>query len=267
MDACSLRYLLLTAWRLALSSSGQSILLMRVKAILSYDGSFFQGFQKQTTTKNTIMTSLESALRSLHIDSDIVGSGRTDTGVHATGQVIHFDLPDFWNDLKKLRWELNRKLQHIRIKHITPVDETFHARFSAKRRIYRYLFKQTVPSLFEEKHIAHYPAFDPQRLQKVLKAFEGEHDFRYFYKTGSDIHTTEKTIYKAHYRELGNYHTLYFEANGFLRAQVRMMIDAAMRCASGQITLEMVKEQIDGVRRHTTSLAPASGLYLARILY
>ena len=240
---------------------------MRVKAVLSYDGSFFQGFQRQTTTKNTIMASLESALRSLHIKSDIVGSGRTDTGVHATGQVIHFDLPDYWNDLKKLRWELNRKLRHIRVKHITAVDEAFHARFSAKRRIYRYIFKQTTPSLFEENHIAHYPAFDPRHLQKILKTFEGEHDFCYFYKTGSDTHTTKKMIYRAQYRQFANYHALYFEANGFLRAQVRMMVDAAMRCASGQITPEMLQEQINGTQRHTTSLAPAAGLYLAHILY
>ena len=201
---------------------------MRVKAVLSYDGSFFQGFQKQTTTKKTITTSLESALQSLHIDSDIVGSGRTDAGVHATGQVIHFGLPDFWTDRKKLRWELNRKLEHIRIKHITQVDETFHARFSAKKRIYRYLFKKEKPSIFEENYIAHYPVFDPQRLQKALKAFEGKHDFHYFYKTGSDIYTTEKMIYRAYYKQFGNYHALYFEANGFLRAQVRMMVEAAM---------------------------------------
>ncbi len=240
---------------------------MRVKVLLSYDGSFFQGFQKQTTTKNTITTSLESALHSLHINSNIVGSGRTDTGVHATGQVIHFDLPDFWNDLKKLQWELNRKLRHIRIKHISIADNDFHARFDAKRRIYRYIFKQKQPSLFEENHIAHYPLFNPVRLAQALQIFEGEHDFRYFYKTGSDTHTTTRKIYRARHKQFGDYHILYFEANGFLRAQVRMMIGAAMRCASGQITLEMLKEQIDGTDRHTTSIAPASGLYLARILY
>ena len=129
---------------------------MRVKAILSYDGSFFQGFQKQKRTPNTITTVLESALRSLNIQGDIIGSGRTDAGVHATGQVIHFDLPDFWTDLSKLRQELNRKLQHVRIKHITPVDEDFHARFSAKKRLYRYLFKQKELSIFEEKYFIFY---------------------------------------------------------------------------------------------------------------
>ena len=240
---------------------------MRVKAVISYDGSFFRGFQRQTKTDNTITTSLESALRSLHINSDITGSGRTDAGVHATGQVIHFDLPDYWDNNKKLQWELNRKLKHIRIKHITSVEESFHARFSAKRRIYRYIFKRSTPSIFEENYIANYPAFDPALLQEALQAFEGEHDFRYFYKTGSDIHTTERTIYRARHITLGSYSAIYFEANGFLRAQVRMMVDAVMLCATGQITLEMLKEQIDGVNRSSRSLAPASGLYLARIIY
>ncbi|MEA3491911.1 MAG: tRNA pseudouridine(38-40) synthase TruA [Campylobacterota bacterium] len=240
---------------------------MRVKAVIAYDGSFFRGFQKQTKTQNTITTAIESALKSLHIHSDTVGSGRTDTGVHATGQVIHFDLPDFWVDLERLQRELNRKLKHIRIKHITQTSDTFHARFSAKRRIYRYIFKRQRPSIFEENHIAHYPAFDTRRVQQALQAFEGEHDFRYFYKTGSHAHTTIREIYKTNYKQFGDYHILYFEANGFLRAQVRMMIDAAMKCANGDITLKMLKEQIDTTHHHTTSLAPPSGLYLARIIY
>jgi tRNA pseudouridine38-40 synthase len=240
---------------------------MRVKAVIAYDGSFFRGFQKQTKTKNTITTSLETALKSLHIDSSITGSGRTDAGVHATGQVIHFDLPKYWHDIPKLRYELNRKLKHIRIKHITAVDEIFHARFSAKKRVYRYVFKRSAPSVFEENYVAHYPEFDSSRLEKALQHFKGKHDFRYFYKTGSDIHTTLREIYQAQYRQIGNYHLIYFEANGFLRAQVRMMVEAAMQCASYQLTLEILREQIDGKYRHTSSLAPASGLYLARIIY
>ena len=240
---------------------------MRVKAVIAYDGSFFRGFQRQTRTRQTITTSLESALHSLHIESEITGSGRTDTGVHATGQVIHFDLPDYWKDIGKLRYELNRKLKHIRIKHITPVSETFHARFSAKKRIYRYLFKRSAPSVFEENYIAHYPEFDASQLEKALLYFEGKHNFRYFYKTGSDIHSTVRQIYRARYRQIGNYHLIYFEADGFLRAQVRMMVGAAMECASGRLKPEMLREQIDGKDRHITSLAPASGLYLARIIY
>lgn len=240
---------------------------MRVKAILSYDGGFFHGFQRQTKTKKTVEESLKTALRLLHIDDDIVGSGRTDAGVHATGQVIHFDLPDFWTDREKLRQALNRQLHHIRIKQITTVDHDFHARFWAKRRVYRYLLKQNLPTLFEENHIAHYPIFNPFCLQQALQLFEGEHNFCYFHKSGSESHTTIRTIYKTRHKQFGAYHALYFEANGFLRAQVRMMVDAVMRCACGEITLAMLKEQIDGTHRHTTSLAPACGLYLARVLY
>ncbi|MEA3417992.1 MAG: tRNA pseudouridine(38-40) synthase TruA [Campylobacterota bacterium] len=240
---------------------------MRAKAILSYDGNFFQGFQKQTKTRETVTTSIETALHQLHIDSDIVGSGRTDTGVHATGQVIHFDLPDYWGDRGKLHRELNRKLRHIRIKHITIADQVFHARFSAKRRIYRYLFKRKTPSLFEENYVAYYPSFDPELLQKALRLFEGEHDFKYFHKTGSDTHTTIREIYRAFYREFGDYHVIYFEANGFLRAQVRMMIEATMLCAKKGMTLKELGEQLNLLHRHTTAIAPSSGLYLARIIY
>ena len=102
---------------------------MRIKAVIAYDGSRFQGFQRQKSTKDTITTAIETALRSLNITSDITGSGRTDAGVHASGQVIHFDLPDFWHDLGKLKDHLNIKLQSIEFKHIALSEDNFHARF------------------------------------------------------------------------------------------------------------------------------------------
>ena len=92
---------------------------MRVKAVISYDGSQYQGFQKQRSTNMTITAAIQEALSSLQIHSPIVGSGRTDAGVHATGQVIHFELPEFWNDLEKLKLNLNRKLTDIFFKHIS----------------------------------------------------------------------------------------------------------------------------------------------------
>ena len=240
---------------------------MRLKATLSYDGNSFLGFQKQISTPNTITTAIEKALSSLNIDSPIVGSGRTDAGVHATGQVIHFDIPNYWHDKDRLQVELNRKLKKIYIKHISIVDDDFHARFWAKRRVYRYIFKQSRPSIFEEDYISYYSSFDIDILQKGLKLFEGEHDFKYFHKTGSPMHSTIRRVYRAYYKRYGDYHIIYFEANGFLRAQVRMMIDATMSCADGSMSLESLQEQINGICHHTTSLAPASGLYLARVVY
>ena len=240
---------------------------MRVKASIAYDGSYFKGFQKQNSTPQTITTQLEIALRSMGIVSTIRGSGRTDARVHATGQIIDFELPSFWQDLTKLKVALNRKLEHIMVKHISKVDHEFHARFSAKRRVYRYVFKTTEPSVFEKNYISYYSIFTTDKLQDALKLFEGEHDFTNFIKTGSVTHTNIRTVYKAFYRPYKNYHIIYFEANGFLRSQVRMMVDFAMQVAQNRQTSEALKEQLTLKRRHSTTLAPPEGLYLARIIY
>jgi tRNA pseudouridine38-40 synthase len=240
---------------------------MRIKAVISYDGNRYQGFQKQTRTRATITGAIEEALVSLQIDASIVGSGRTDAGVHATGQVIHFDLPDFWKDLEKLRHALNRKLKDIFFKHITPVSSDFHARFSAKKRVYRYVFKTLRPSVFEQNYISYYQAFDPVFLTQALKVFEGKHDFNFFHKTGTVTHTTVREIYHTDYKEKNGYHFIYFHANGFLRSQVRMMVDAAMLCAQNKMSIRQLQEQLNCKKKHTSRLAPAQGLYLARILY
>ena len=240
---------------------------MRVKAVITYDGSAFLGFQKQKSTKNTVQYAIEDALHSLQIDAGIIASGRTDAGVHATGQVIHFDLPPFWTDLSKLQLTLNRKLKAIQFKHITEVSHDFHARFSARKRLYRYVFKTDKVSVFEQKYISQYQDFDKKALEKALTLFEGEHDFNYFHKTGTVTHTTVREIVRTAYRQQGTYHIIYIEANGFLRSQVRMIVNAAIRCATGELTLQQLEEQLDCRKKHTTNLAPAEGLYLARITY
>ncbi len=239
----------------------------RVKAVISYDGSDYLGFQKQKSTIKTVTHAIEEALNSLHIKSSIVASGRTDAGVHATGQVIHFNLPPFWSDLDKLKINLNRKLKDIEFKHISKVKDDFHARFSAKKRLYRYVFKTSKPSVFEQKYISYYPKFDPEILEKALSYFEGKHDFNYFRKTGSITHTTVREIYKTEHKEHKGYHFIYFQANGFLRSQVRMMVESAMLCAKGEMTLEQLSMQVKCQEKHTSRLAPPEGLYLARVQY
>jgi tRNA pseudouridine38-40 synthase len=240
---------------------------MRVKAIIIYDGGKFQGFQKQKSTKNTISSAIEIALRSLGIDDSIRGSGRTDAGVHATGQVIDFLIPNFWTDLKKLKYELNRKLEHISVKNISVVNDDFHSRFSAKKRLYRYVFKSSTPSIFEKPYVSYYPPFDEHHLKKALKSFEGEHDFSNFIKTGSITHTNIRQIYKAYYKPYKNYHIIYFEANGFLRSQVRMMVEGALAVAKNEWSIESLKKQLNLKEKTMTKLAPPEGLYLAKIIY
>ena len=240
---------------------------MRVKAVISYDGSSYQGFQRQNSTPHTISGEIEKTLCSIHIYSAITGSGRTDAGVHASGQVIHFDLPPFWHDLKKLKAILNRKLTRIYFKHICRVEDDFHARFGAKKRVYRYLLKTSTPSIFEQNYISYYEPFHPQRLKEALLSFEGMHDFNFFRKTGSITHTTIREIYRAYYITRRGYISIYFEANGFLRSQVRMMVDMALAYAQYKVTLVQLQEQLSTMQKHHTKLAPSQGLYLARVLY
>ena len=240
---------------------------MRVKAVIAYDGSAFEGFQRQTRTSRTVTTALENTLKNLGIKSPVIGSGRTDAGVHATGQVIHFDLPDYWRDLPKLRTHLSGHLDAITIKHITPVPDTFHARFDARRRVYRYVLKETPPSVFERRYVAYIPDLDVQKLEEALTLFEGTHDFGSFKKSGSETKDDIRTVYKTRLRKIGKYYAIYLEANGFLRAQVRMMLSAAFGVSYGELALEQLQEQIEMRHKYTTRLAPPEGLYLARIVY
>jgi len=240
---------------------------MRIKAVIAYDGSKFYGFQKQTSTTQTVAYQIEKLLKALHIDTQIIASGRTDRGVHASNQIIHFDIPSYWQDIDKLKNILNHKLNSILFKHMCIVENSFHARFDAKSRVYRYVFSHNL-NVFEQNYISFYPEkFDKNRLDKALYMFIGKHDFRYFHKTGSNPHSTIREIYKSYCIKRGKYHYIYLHANGFLRSQVRMIVDASLKVAQGKMTLNELEEQINNKHQHTNMLAPAQGLYLARILY
>ncbi|ADV46141.1 tRNA pseudouridine(38-40) synthase TruA [Nitratifractor salsuginis] len=242
--------------------------MQRIKAVIAYDGSAFEGFQRQKRTPRTVQGALERALASLGIGTPIVGSGRTDAGVHATGQVIHFDLPPHWakQPLDELQIHLNRRLDAIRFKHLTPVPADFHARYDAKERIYRYIFRRE-PSIFERKYVAGLAIADEAKLSEALKTFQGRHDFSHFLKTGSETAHNIRTITRAYFLRRGKYGYIYFHADGFLRAQVRMMVHAAAAVANGELSLEQLKEQLELGKRYTTRLAPPEGLYLARVIY
>ncbi len=110
---------------------------------MSYNGSAFMGSQQQPDTTNTVIGTLIIALKRLQIHTLPKGSGRTDRGVHATHQVMHLDLPLYWNDLRRLNDMLNMQLPHtIRILRIEFVNNDFHARYSAKKRVYRYILQR-----------------------------------------------------------------------------------------------------------------------------
>ena len=241
---------------------------MRAKITLSYNGSRFHGSQTQTETGNTVMGIFQQALGRLGIDAPAVASGRTDAGVHAFRQVVHVDLPPHWSSPEKLTRVLQQQLPvFIRIRRMDWVGNDFHARFSAKRRVYRYIMSDAPVNPFEADLVTFTPPLDLQRINDAMRLFEGEHDFEYFKKTGSDVKHYVRTVYRAFaYRHRG-YTVLYFEANGYLRSQIRMMADAVLKINGGSMNLAQLKEQVERKVRHSTDLAPASGLYLSKVIY
>lgn len=230
---------------------------------LSYNGTNFLGSQTQKSSTNTIFGNIELVLSKLGINSKVVASGRTDKGVHATGQVCHFDLPEFWNDLVKLKKVLNEMLpSSIQVKNIKKVDKDFHARYSAKRRVYRYIIKDRDANPFEDSFVTFLKSVDFISIEKNIKLFIGEHNFSNFFKTGSDTKNPIRVIYKAFAYKHKNYTILNFEADGFLRGQIRLMVGALLKLSSDEL-----QEQLECKKHHNTKPAPANGLYLSRIKY
>ena len=236
---------------------------MRVAVTLAYNGTHYLGSQIQKELKNTIFGVFEAALFDLGIKQRVVASGRTDKGVHATGQVCHFDLPPYWSDTKKLHRVLNFMLpSSIRVLKVKAVSDAFHARYSTKKRVYRYILKEGMPSPFEADFVTSAPErIDLEKLNAKMRIFLGEHDFKHFKKNGSDEKTTVRFIYKAFAYKHKGYIILNFEANGFLRSQIRMMVGSLLKLDEKQL-LEKLTDT-----NHKVDSAPPNGLYLAKIKY
>jgi len=236
---------------------------MRVAITLAYDGTSYLGSQIQKETHNTIFGQFQKVLSSLGIEGKAVASGRTDKGVHASGQVCHIDLPPFWSDTFKLKRVLNEMLPpSIKVLSIQEVESDFHARYSAKKRIYRYIIKESKSNPFESNFISFIESVDFEAIEKNIKLFIGEHDFVNFMKTGSDVKGTKRVIYNAYaYRYKGAI-ILHFEGNGYLRSQIRMMVAALLALDKTQII-----EKLECTFNHKVKPAPSNGLYLAKIKY
>ncbi|HZF69877.1 tRNA pseudouridine(38-40) synthase TruA [Sulfuricurvum sp.] len=240
----------------------------RAKITMSYNGSAFLGSQQQTTTHETVIGTLLIALQRLKIHTAPKGSGRTDRGVHATHQVMHIDLPHFWTDLPRLKDMLNLQLPaSLRILRIEFVDSEFHARYSAKRRVYRYVIKEGISNPFEDNFITFVPNLNREAIIDAIKCFEGVHSFEFFKKSGNDLEHFTRIIYRAYAYSHKGYFVLVFEGNGFLRSQIRLMVGFLLRISAGKATKEQLIEQLNCVKRYSTDIAPHNGLYLTHIKY
>lgn len=238
--------------------------MKRFMAVVAYDGTNFFGFQTQPGVR-TVQGTIENALeRIFKTKSIVLVSGRTDTGVHALGQVVVFDSPIDIDEIS-MKNALNANLpDDVYIRKVIEVDKNFHPRFEAKRRIYHYfIYNASEPNLFIRNYAWWFPyELNVQKMRAAARYLEGEHDFKSFVKVEGN-ESTVRTIYRI--RILRLRHRLILirvEGRSFARRMVRNIVGALVKVGSGQWEPEKIKEVLEAKDRSLApATAPAHGLY------
>ena len=246
---------------------------MRYALVIEYDGTNYHGFQRQDGLPS-VQQALEDAL-SLKLQQGItvIASGRTDAGVHASGQVVHFDC-NVDIDCSDFGWRMNPLLPtDIAIKKCVKVDENFHARFGAKKKTYVYkvyLSKIHAPLKRRYAHICVYD-LNVENMKKACACLAGEHDFRSFALAESVRgKSTVRTIYDIHIEESegGRLLSLYVTGDGFLHNMVRAIAGTLIDIGRGRFSPEDMQDILDSKdRRRAGKTVEGCGLFLVSVEY
>ena len=245
--------------------------MRNIKMVIEYDGSNFKGFQKLKDNQNTIQGKLEAVLSQMTgEDIEIIGSGRTDMGVHAYGQVVNFKTNCDYS-LSKIQKYLYEYLpQSIGIKDIEEVDDRFHSRYNAKRKVYLYkIDNNKYPSPFNRKYTCHVAKkLDIDSMREASKVFIGKHDFTSFCSSRSKKKSHIREIYSIAINENDGIIEIYVEGNGFLYNMVRIIVGTLIDAGHHKITAQEVKNILElKDRSKSPETAPANGLFLYRVKY
>jgi len=241
---------------------------MRYFIKLQYDGSDHHGWQSQPTGIPTIQGDIEKAFsKILRQKVEVVGCGRTDTGVHAKDYYLHVDLEQLdW----KLMGRVNRLLSdNIALLNFQKVDDEAHTRFDATSRSYEYhIHFRKNPFLNGKSYLFPYHRFDKKKMQESVEMLKEYTHFDTFCKSNTDVIEKVCTITRSEwvFNEEGAIY--YVSANRFLRGMIRLIVGMSMQVARGQMELDYVKQQLSKQERLEKALsAPAHGLYLCNIKY
>lgn len=243
----------------------------RLKVTISYDGTAFSGFQIQPNGR-TVQGEIERCLSKMHKGQSVrvTPSGRTDAGVHAVGQVIHFDSP---LTIPETNWTkaLNALLpDDVRAVKAEIVPANFHARYDVKRKEYRYrlLYRET-PDLFRRHYTWHVPeALDLDAMRRGAAYLVGTHDFSSFCAAGSNVKNKVRTIYELEILRDADEVVVRIVGNGFLYNMVRIIVGNLLEVGKGHVPPEEIRAILEARdRRRAFETAPAHGLYLWRVDY
>jgi tRNA pseudouridine38-40 synthase len=243
---------------------------MRIALGIEYDGHEFYGWQFQDGLV-TIQDSLEKALSKICAEKiSIICAGRTDAGVHATGQVVHFQT----NAIREGRaWTFGTNTHlppAISVRWEQTVDDSFHARFSATARSYRYIiYNHPIRTAILASRVTwfHYP-LDATLMHEAAASLLGKHDFTTFRSSQCQSKTPIRDIHAISVTRQGEFVVMDIKANAFLHHMVRNIAGVLMRIGSGQIQPSVVAEILAGRdRRLAYETAAPTGLYLSRVYY
>ena len=246
---------------------------MRLKLTLAYDGAAFRGWQSQPgggAVQDVLQTALSRLAGGKKIS--VQGSGRTDAGVHALGQVAHADVPVDRGEPRFWQRALNATLPpSVRILACARVPDDFHARYSAAGKTYEYLIwtGSVLPPHWAGRAWHVQPAPDLAALRRAAKDLTGRHDFRGFSANrGTPVNDTRRHLRKVTVSSDGPVVRIRFEGDGFLYKMVRMMVAAMVRVAQGRATGADLRSRLAGKSSALPrDIAPADGLYLVRVAY
>ena len=243
----------------------------RYRLTLEYDGSGYNGFQVQAG-QPTVQGAIERAIAAFSGEAvRIAAAGRTDTGVHATGQVVSFDLSKPWPERTVMN-ALNAHLieEAVAVLDCETVDDDWHARFSAtgRRYLYRILNRPGRPALDLGRVWHVKKALDAEAMHAAARALVGLHDFTTFRDVNCQSKSPEKTLDVATVARVGDEVHLVFEARSFLHRQVRSMTGSLVEVGLGRWTAEDLKAALEARdRTRCGPVAPSDGLYLTGVGY
>ena len=241
-----------------------------IRLDICYDGTRYRGWQRLPGENNTIQGKLEAALsRILEQSIEISGSGRTDAGVHAKGQVANFHcegIVDCDELLKVLRRYLPEDIGIIRCTHASP---RFHARLNAKEKTYCYrIWNSDMPCVFDRRYVAAFPEkLNLAAMEAAAQHFLGEHDFSAFCTNAKMKKSTVRYIRSLDIRRCGEEVRITVTGNGFLQGMVRILVGTLIEVGRGVRSAESIAYLFGGKRADAGFMAPAQGLCLQEVFY